>query len=162
MIVDLYLTLCYGVRKPTFKITANGSDIIYKEKSKNKTGNLEEIIVSFEYLTDPDLPQCISVIHYGKTDQDLIIDNGKLVVDHYIKIEELEIDKIQFGINLLNATTFYHSMDANWIEDMKKQKIEILPSYCPGTSLNLNGRTDIKFTLPIWQWWCEKLQSYLI
>lgn len=135
--------------------------INYTETVTSKLENSEKIEIEFSYFAD-DALQKLKFEHVGKTDQDLIIIDDKIIVDHFIKINEIELDKIQLNNALLTASTFYHSMDASWVARMKQQGFDIADSYSPGTDLNLNGYSLIEFNLPIWQWWCEKLQAYTI
>ena len=97
----------------------------------------------------------IDTEHLGENDY-------ALSARRYIKIEEVELNKIQLNNALLTASTFYHTMDSTWVSNMKQQGFDIADSYTPGTDLNLNGYSIIEFDLPVWQWWCEQLQAYTI
>lgn len=160
--VKLYVTLHYGVRRPTYQIYVNDKLIVnYTEASTRKIEYGEVIEIEFSYFADS-YTQKLKFEHIGKTDQDLIIVDNKIIVDHYIKIEEVELNKIQLNNALLTASTFYHTMDSTWVSNMKQQGFDIADSYTPGTDLNLNGYSIIEFDLPVWQWWCEQLQAYTI
>jgi hypothetical protein len=160
--VKLYVTLNYGIRRPTYRILMNDDLIVnYIETVTGKLENSEKIEIEFSYFGDNAL-QKLKFEHIGKTDQDLIIVDNKIIVDHFIKIDEVELNKIQLNSALLTASTFYHTMDVSWVAHMKQQGFDIADSYSPGTDLNLNGYSLIEFELPIWQWWCEQLQAYTI
>jgi len=160
--VKFYLTLHYGRRRPTFKIMCNDVEVQVVETQIEHIANKEKIILEFEFPITSNPTQTITFIHYGKTDDDLVIENNQVLIDHYIKIEEVELDDIQLGNNLLYSTVFYHAMPDIWVKDMLELGIKIDPSYAPGTELKLNGRTELSFKTPIWMWWCELLQAYNI
>ena len=59
--------------------------------------------------------------------------------DKFIKVIELIVDDIRFGIVTFLCTT----IDGN---------------QC--TQLNNPGSIDIKFSAPVWQWWCEMMNLF--
>jgi len=59
--------------------------------------------------------------------------------DKFIKVVELIVDDIRFGIVTFLCTT----IDGN---------------QC--TQLNDSGTIDIKFSTPVWQWWCEMMNLF--
>lgn len=92
---------------------------------------------------------CLEIWQRDKTDQDLV-DN----IDHWCKIQEIEIDGILCQTALYRCTEFEHAMSVDWVTDMAQQGHIIPAVYRPGgTDIRLNGCCRMHFTTPVWQWY---------
>jgi hypothetical protein len=154
-VIDLYIELHYGKRRPNVDYYLNNKKIIpFKEKIVELLQYQDKMIVSFEAELYKD--NIFEIRMSDKKDNDMLnIDN--VWIDHFIKIREMSVDGIHFETALYNFSGFTHSMPREWVDKMKnKNGIEILDYYPNSCEIRLNGIWKINFSTPVWQWQIEK------
>jgi hypothetical protein len=108
----------------------------------------EEQIVSFERRVDEGAHE-LKIRLENKTDADTVIENGEVVKDMLLNIDNITIDDISLG-NLLWSAEYV--LDKPQI--YKGQTIDHLDG-C--VNLGWNGTYVLKFTSPFYIWLLEKL-----
>ena len=137
------LSSTYWDRRPQFSIWLDDHVVVQSEIA----GSAEQI-VSFERRTDEG-PHELKIRLENKTVNDTVIENGEVVKDMLLNIDDITIDAISLG-NLL--------WSAEYILDEKQmyqgQEIDHLDG-C--VNLGWNGTYILKFTSPFYIWLLEKL-----
>ena len=137
------LTGTFWDRRPQFSVWLDDHVVIQSEI----TGSAEQI-VSFERRVDEG-SHTLKIRLENKTTADTIIENGNVVKDMVLNIDDIIIDDISLG-NLL--------WSAEYILDKKQtykgQEIDHLDG-C--VNLGWNGTYTLKFTSPFYIWLLEKL-----
>ena len=137
------LSSTYWDRRPQFSIWLDDHVVVQSEIA----GSAEQI-VSFERRTDEG-PHELKIRLENKTVNDTVIENGEVVKDMLLNIDDITIDDISLG-NLL--------WSAEYILDKKRiykgQEIDHLDG-C--VNLGWNGTYVLKFTSPFYIWLLEKL-----
>jgi len=137
------LTGTFWDRRPQFSVWLDDHVVIQSEISSEA-----EQIVNFERRVDEG-PHELKIRLENKADADTIIENGEVVKDMLLNIDDITIDDISLG-NLL--------WSAEYILDKKRiykgQEIDHLDG-C--VNLGWNGTYTLKFTSPFYIWLLEKL-----
>jgi hypothetical protein len=137
------LTGTFWDRRPQFSVWLDDHVVIQSE-----INNSAEQIVTFSRSID-DGEHTLKIRLENKTDQDTVIENGEVVKDMLLNIDDITIDDISLG-NLL--------WSAEYILDEKQmyqgEEIDHLDG-C--VNLGWNGTYVLKFTSPFYIWLLEKL-----
>ena len=137
------LTGTFWDRRPQFSVWLDDHVVVQSEIA----GSAEQI-VSFERRVDEGLHE-LKIRLENKADADTVIENGEVVKDMLLNIDDITIDDISLG-NLL--------WSAEYILDKKRiykgQEIDHLDG-C--VNLGWNGTYVLKFTSPFYIWLLEKL-----
>jgi hypothetical protein len=137
------LTGTFWDRRPQFSVWLDDHVVIQSEITSSA-----EQIISFERRVDEG-SHTLKIRLENKTTADTIIENGKVVNDMLLNIDDITIDDISLG-NLL--------WSAEYILDEKQmyqgQEIDHLDG-C--VNLGWNGTYVLKFTSPFYIWLLEKL-----
>ncbi len=137
------LTGTFWDRHPQFSVWLDDHVVIQSEISSEA-----EQIVNFERRVDEG-PHELKIRLENKVDADTVIENGEVVKDMLLNIDDITIDDISLG-NLL--------WSAEYILDKKRiykgQEIDHLDG-C--VNLGWNGTYTLKFTSPFYIWLLEKL-----
>ena len=137
------LTGTFWDRRPQFSVWLDDHVVIQSEISSEA-----EQIVAFERRVDEG-PHELKIRLENKADADTVIENGEVVKDMLLNIDNITIDDISLG-NLL--------WSAEYILDKKRiykgQEIDHLDG-C--VNLGWNGTYVLKFTSPFYIWLLEKL-----
>jgi hypothetical protein len=116
--------------------------------TQSEIASSAEQIVNFERRVDEG-PHELKIRLENKVDADTVIENGEVVKDMLLNIDDITIDDISLG-NLL--------WSAEYILDKKRiykgQEIDHLDG-C--VNLGWNGTYTLKFTSPFYIWLLEKL-----
>lgn len=137
------LTGTFWDRRPQFSVWLDDHVVIQSEITSSA-----EQIVSFERKVNEG-PHELKIRLENKADADTVIENGEVVRDMLLNIDDITIDDISLG-NLL--------WSAEYILDKKRtykgQEIDHLDG-C--VNLGWNGTYVLKFTSPFYIWLLEKL-----
>ena len=137
------LTGTFWDRHPQFSVWLDDHVVVQSEIASEA-----EQIVNFERRVDEG-PHELKIRLENKTVNDTVIENGEVVKDMLLKIDNITIDDISLG-NLL--------WSAEYILDKKRiykgQEIDHLDG-C--VNLGWNGTYVLKFTSPFYIWLLEKL-----
>ena len=137
------LTGTFWDRRPQFSVWLDDHVVTQSEIASSA-----EQIVSFERRVDGG-PHELKIRLENKADADTVIENGEVVKDMLLNIDDITIDDISLG-NLL--------WSAEYILDKKRiykgQEIDHLDG-C--VNLGWNGTYVLKFTSPFYIWLLEKL-----
>lgn len=137
------LTGTFWDRHPQFSVWLDDHVVIQSE-----IASTAEQIVSFERKVDEG-PHVLKIRLENKTTSDTVVENGEVVKDMLLNIDDITIDDISLG-NLL--------WSAEYILDKKQtykgQEIDHLDG-C--VNLGWNGTYVLKFTSPFYVWLLEKL-----
>jgi len=104
--------------------------------------------VAFEHTVDEG-PHTLKIRLENKTISDTVIENGEVVKDMLLNIDDITIDEISLG-NLLWSAEYI--LDEK--QTYKGQEIDHLDG-C--VNLGWNGTYTLKFTSPFYIWLLEKL-----
>ena len=137
------LTGTFWDRRPQFSVWLDDHVVTQSEIASSA-----EQIVSFERKVNEG-PHELKIRLENKADADTVIENGEVVKDMLLNIDDITIDDISLG-NLL--------WSAEYILDKKRiykgQEIDHLDG-C--VNLGWNGTYTLKFTSPFYIWLLEKL-----
>ena len=137
------LTGTFWDRRPQFSVWLDDHVVVQSEISSSA-----EQIVAFERRVDEG-DHTLKIRLENKTVNDTVIENGEVVKDMLLNIDDIAIDDISLG-NLL--------WSAEYILDKKRiykgQEIDHLVG-C--VNLGWNGTYLLKFTSPFYIWLLEKL-----
>jgi len=140
---DISLTGTYWDRKPQFSVWLDDHVVIQSEVS-----SASEQLVSFERRIDEGNHE-LKIRLENKTNSDTVIENGEIVKDMLLNIDDITIDDISLG-NLLWSAEYV--LDKPQI--YKGQTIDHLDG-C--VNLGWNGTYVLKFSSPFYIWLLEKL-----
>jgi hypothetical protein len=130
-------------RRPQFSVWLDDHVVIQSE-----INNSAEQIVTFSRSID-DGEHTLKIRLENKTDQDTVIENGEVVKDMLLNIDDITINDISLG-NLLWSAEYI--LDEK--QTYKGQEIDHLDE-C--VNLGWNGTYVLKFTSPFYIWLLEKL-----
>jgi hypothetical protein len=133
----------YWDRRPQFSVWLDDHVVTQSEISSEA-----EQIVSFERSVDEG-PHTLKIRLENKTNADTVIENGQVVKDMLLNIDDITIDDISIG-NLLWSAEY--KLDEKQI--FQGQEIDHLDG-C--VNLGWNGTYILKFTSPFYIWLLEKL-----
>lgn len=142
----------WGKRQPELEFWLNdqqlGVDLQWSQQVSPYQTN--QIHVAHTVL-QPD--NCLEIWQRDKTDADLLFEHDQ-IIDHWAKIQEIEIDGIVCQTALYRCTEFEHAMSDHWVTQMAHRGHHIQKTYRPGgTDIRLNGCCRLRFTDPVWQWY---------
>jgi hypothetical protein len=137
------LTGTFWDRHPQFSVWLDDHVV-----TQSEIANSAEQIVSFERRVDEGAHE-LKIRLENKTTADAIIENGEIVKDMLLNINDITIDDISLG-NLLWSAEYI--LDKPQI--YKGQEIDHLDG-C--VNLGWNGTYILKFTSPFYIWLLEKL-----
>jgi hypothetical protein len=140
---NISLTGTYWDKKPQFSVWLDDHVVIQSE-----IASVAEQIVSFERRVDEGTHE-LKIRLENKTNGDTVIENGEVVKDLLLNIDDITIDDISLG-NLLWSAEYVldHPQPYNG------QTIDHLDG-C--VNLGWNGTYILKFTSPFYIWLLEKL-----
>jgi hypothetical protein len=140
---DISLTGIYWDKKPQFSVWLDDHVVIQSEISSTV-----EQIVSFERMVDEGSYE-LKIRLENKTNADTVIENGEVVKDMLLNIDNITIDDISLG-NLLWSAEYVLDHPQNY----QGKTIDHLDS-C--VNLGWNGTYVLKFSSPFYIWLLEKL-----
>lgn len=142
----------FGKRQPNLEFWLNQQQLETKFDWQHTVSD-RQINAIVRATADLDSDNCLEIWQRDKTDQDLAQHEGEWI-DHWCKIQEIEIDGIACQTALYRCTEFEHAMSEAWVKNMQQQGHVISPIYRPGgTDIRLNGCCRLRFTTPVWQWY---------
>ena len=137
------LTGTFWDRRPQFSVWLDDHVVTQSEIASSA-----EQIVSFERRVDEG-PHELKIRLENKADADTVIENGEVVKDMLLNIDDITIDDISLG-NLLWSAEYV----LDHPQEYKGQTITHLDG-C--VNLGWNGTYILKFTSPFYIWLLEKL-----
>ena len=140
---SISLTGTYWDKKPQFSVWLNDHVIVQSEIASEA-----EQIVNFERKI-VEGPNSLKIRLENKTTSDTVIENGEVVKDMLLNIDNITIDDISLG-NLLWSAEYVLDRPQQY----KGQTIDHLDG-C--VNLGWNGTYTLKFTSPFYIWLLEKL-----
>ena len=140
---DISLTGTYWDKKPQFSVWLDDHVVVQSEIS-----GTEEQIISFERRVDEG-PHNLKIRLENKTNKDTVIENGSVVKDLMLNINDITIDDISLG-NLL--------WSAEYLLDKPQEYQGKTINHLDGcVNLGWNGTYTLKFASPFYIWLLEKL-----
>jgi hypothetical protein len=133
----------YWNRRPQFSIWLDDHVVAQSEIASpaQQTVNFERNVLEGDHT--------LKIRLENKTDADTIVENGEVVKDMVLNIDDITIDDISLG-NLL--------WSAEYILDKKQQyKGQEIDHLDGCVNLGWNGTYTLKFTSPFYIWLLEKL-----
>ena len=140
---QISLTGTFWDRRPQFSVWLDDHVVIQSEIASSA-----EQIVNFERRVDEG-PHQLKIRLENKVDADTVIENGEVVKDMLLNVDDITIDDISLG-NLLWSAEYI--LDKPQI--YKGQTIDHLDG-C--VNLGWNGTYILKFSSPLYIWLLEKL-----
>ena len=140
---QISLTGTFWDRRPQFSVWLDDHVVVQSEIASSA-----EQIVAFERKIDEGAHE-IKIRLENKTIADTVIENGEVVKDMLLNIDDITIDDISLG-NLLWSAEYVLDRP----HEYKDQTIDHLDG-C--VNLGWNGTYTLKFTSPFYIWLLEKL-----
>jgi hypothetical protein len=140
---NISLTGTYWDKKPQFSVWLDDHVV-----TQSEIASTAEQIVSFE-RTISEGDHTLKIRLENKTSSDTVIENGEVVKDMLLNIDDITIDDISLG-NLLWSAEYVLDHPQLY----KDQTIDHLDG-C--VNLGWNGTYTLKFTSPFYIWLLEKL-----
>ena len=140
---QISLTGTFWNRHPQFSVWLDDHVVIQSEIASEA-----EQIVNFERKISEG-PHTLKIRLENKTTSDTVIENGEVVKDMLLNIDDITIDDISLG-NLLWSAEYVLDRP----QEYKGQTIDHLDG-C--VNLGWNGTYTLKFTSPFYIWLLEKL-----
>ena len=140
---SISLTGTYWDRKPQFSVWLDDHVVMQSE-----IASAAEQIVNFERKINEG-PHSLKIRLENKNTSDTVIENGEVVKDMLLNIDDITIDDISLG-NLLWSAEYVLDRPQQY----KGQAIDHLDG-C--VNLGWNGTYILKFTSPFYIWLLEKL-----
>ena len=140
---EIGLTGTYWDKKPQFSVWLDDHVVMQSEIASEA-----EQIVNFEHKISEG-PHTLKIRLENKTNRDTVIENGEVVKDMLLNIDDITIDDINLG-NLLWSAEYVLDIPQVY----KGQTIDHLDG-C--VNLGWNGTYILKFSSPFYIWLLEKL-----
>jgi hypothetical protein len=140
---SISLTGTYWDRKPQFSVWLDDHVVTQSEIASEA-----EQIVNFERKISEG-PHTLKIRLENKTTSDTVIENGEVVKDILLNIDDITIDDISLG-NLLWSAEYV-------LDHPQLYKGETIDHLDGCVNLGWNGTYVLKFTSPFYIWLLEKL-----
>jgi hypothetical protein len=140
---NISLTGIYWDKKPQFSVWLDDHVV-----AQSEIASAAEQIVSFERRISEG-PHTLKIRLENKTTSDTIVENGEVVKDMLLNVDDITIDDISLG-NLLWSAEYVLDRPQLY----KGQEIDHLDG-C--VNLGWNGTYTLKFTSPFYIWLLEKI-----
>jgi hypothetical protein len=155
--IIVYIELHWAIKRPNLEFYLNDYRLTTSECKIVETLPFQENVEFHLSAESLNLNNVFQMIMRDKTDSDITVINGN-IIDHWVKIRELEIDNIKCQTALYKCCRFEHMMPPEWVDAMTKQGYQIEPCYLNATDIRLNGTWTIEFDAPVWQWYCKNYE----
>lgn len=86
---------------------------------------------------------------YDKDKYQTVLENGKIIKDQLLNIEEISIDEIDIGYLKHSLSSYYPD------KEVYKHEVPLLVKNC--VNLGYNGKWELEFTIPIYIWLLENI-----
>lgn len=155
-IIEFFIESHWAIERPKLFFYLNGLKLEngYCSLHKKESNTTECLIYKFVYPKKFDDKNYISTNLSEKTD-DLITKES----DHWVEIKNIMINGIAADWLLYTNTKFRHNMSSEWVENMRKNGVEIPSVYSPGTEMRLNGNSEFYFEHPFWLFKVKKIEK---
>jgi hypothetical protein len=140
---QISLTGTFWDRRPQFSIWLDDHVI-----TQTEIANESEQIVRFERRINEGTHE-LKIRLENKTDADTVIENGEVVKDMLLNIDDITIDDISLG-NLLWSAEYV-------LDHPREYKGQTIAHLDGCVNLGWNGTYILKFTSPFYIWLLEKL-----
>jgi len=140
---QISLTGTFWDRRPQFSVWLDDHVVIQSEIASSA-----EQIVSFERKVGEGEHE-LKIRLENKTNSDTVIENGQVVKDMLLNIDDITIDDISLG-NLLWSAEYV-------LDRPQEYKGQIIDHLDGCVNLGWNGTYILKFTSPFYVWLLEKL-----
>lgn len=134
--------------QPTLKTNFLGLEVLLDNVIvyNNEALNNDELI-QFELPTDENEHSLKIVLKNKKSEHTVMDQLGAIVQDSNIIINDIKIDDILIGYNILQLAVYTH--DCNGTDQLKEYKFY--------GEMGCNGTVELKFTTPIYLWLLENM-----
>ena len=154
-LIEFFIESHWEIQRPTLKFYLNSEELslghcVLYNKSNNST---ERLI--YKFITANIKKNNNIAVSLSEKTNDLVTDS----CDHWVSIKNISIDGIYADWLLYTNTKFVHKMSQEWVDDMKKQNIEILNEHRPGTEMRLNGNMSFNFEYPFWLYKTKQIEK---
>lgn len=146
-----------GTRWPDFAFYFNGqclaaqhTHLVHCEDGNKK--------MRFDFLVSLEDQNCFEVCMNDKSEAELF-DPSIGFDKHWIKLHELEVDRIKFQDTFLKNCQITHDISDSWIQEKKRWGLDMTRTVYHTGELRLNGRISVRFDRPIWKWYCLQTQQ---
>jgi hypothetical protein len=100
----------------------------------------------------------LRIVHYGKTNDDHLIENGVILKDKHFELTDLHLDDVALGAELWEGA-FFPVYGQDYVEDCKKNNIKLQYSICPNLYFGHNGSWRLNFVYPIYTWLISRREN---
>lgn len=152
-----YIEYHWGRRRPNLEFYMNNQQLSPQLVWCDQVSPYQENII-LETTCELAEHNQLQVVMRDKTDHDLVFEDSGMI-DHWAKIQEVEIDGILAQTALYFCSNFRHAMSSDWVEHMRQQGHDIQPWYHGGTDIRLNGTWTLTFDTPVWEWYVKNYEQ---
>lgn len=150
--IKFFVEYHFGRREPQLEFWLN-SQQLHTHCEWQQTVNDHHVNVILTAECELLEQNCLEIWQRDKTDADLVQIDQQWI-DHWCKVQEIEIDGILCQTALYRCSEFEHAMSEDWVTNMAQQGHHIPSIYRPGgTDIRLNGCCRMHFSTPVWQWY---------
>ena len=134
-------------RPPNVLVTMNGK-IIDDIKLFDKSNTSVVLSYKLQLKENNKLQICLQ----NKTNDQTVQDNGKIIKDQYVILEDIEIDDVLLQPAMIMKGTYQPLYPSNL-----KESEQNLPEQLRTNQFNFNGIYSLCFTMPIHVWFFQHL-----
>lgn len=125
---------------------------------------VDESAPTYDGLVQPEISLSIPVttgehelriVHYGKINDDHLIDNGHLIKDKHFELVALSLDNVALERELWEGA-FFPVYNQDYVDDCRKNNIKLPYSICPNLYFGHNGTWKFSFFYPVYPWLIQK------
>lgn len=157
-LIEFFIESHWEIQRPKLTFFLNNKELtVGHYVLHNKLNNSTERLI-YKFITSDinDINKNNNIIvNLSEKANDLVTNS----CDHWVEVKNISIDGIYADWLLYANTKFVHAMSQDWVNDMKKQNIEILDEYRPGTEMRLNGNMFFNFEFPFWLYKTKEIEK---
>jgi hypothetical protein len=121
------------------------------------TGNEDKpSIIEFQQEVEENKSHDLVIQRSGKSKNQTVLENGKIIKDQLLVIKKIEIDDIDIGaLVYIGVYTPYYPEP--WATQQAEAGNELKDSFTNVTHMGFNGTWQLKFSSPFYMWLLENL-----
>lgn len=93
----------------------------------------------------------LRIVHYGKQNQDHLLENGRIIRDKHFELLSLSLDGVALEQELRKGS-FFPVYNHDYVDDCKKNNVTLPYSICPNLYFGHNGTWKLTFFYPVYPW----------
>ena len=93
----------------------------------------------------------LRIVHYGKINDDHLIENGSIVKDKHFELTALSFDGVELEHELWEGS-FFPVYGQDYVDDCRRNNIKLPYSICPNLYFGHNGTWKFNFFYPVYPW----------